>query len=59
MISEVVDQIKDAAVKHYADFLKEKSELELEDDEIRSEVLDYLYRHNYKVKTINNKISLV
>lgn len=59
MVSEAVDQIKDAAVRHYADFLKEKSELELEDDEIRSEVLDYLYRHNYKVKTINNKISLV
>lgn len=59
MVSEVVDQIKDVAVRHYTDFLKEKSELELEDDEIRSEVLDYLYRHNYKVKTINNKISLV
>lgn len=59
LISEVVDQIKDAAIQHYVELIQKEGEWEFCDEEIQSEVLDYLYKHDYKVKSINNKISLV
>lgn len=57
--SEIVDQIKDVAIKHYVSIIQKEGELEFSDSEIQSEVLDYLYKHNYKVKSIDNKVSLV
>jgi len=57
--SEIVDQIKDAAINHYVSIIQREGEFEFSDDEIQSEVLDYLYKHDYKVKSINNKVSLV
>lgn len=56
---EIVDQIKDIAIKHYVSIIQREGEFEFSDAEIQSEVLDYLYKHNYKVKSINNKVSLV
>lgn len=57
--SEIVDQIKDVAINHYVAIIQQEGEYEFSDTEIQSEVLDYLYKHNYKVKSINNKVSLV
>lgn len=57
--SEIVDQIKDVAIQHYVSIIQREGEYEFSDEEIQSEVLDYLYKHDYKVKSINNKISLV
>lgn len=56
---EIVDQIKDVAIKHYVSIIQREGELEFSDSEIQSEVLDYLYKHDYKVKSIDNKVSLV
>lgn len=56
---EIVDQIKDVAIKHYVSIIQREGELEFSDSEIQSEVLDYLYKHNYKVKSIDNKVSLI
>lgn len=58
-ISEIVDQIKNVAIKHYVSIIKKNREFEFNDSEIQSEVLDYLYKNDYKVKSINNKVSLV
>lgn len=58
-ISEIVDQIKNVAIKHYVSIIEKNREFEFNDSEIQSEVLDYLYKNNYKVKSINNKVSLV
>jgi hypothetical protein len=57
--SEIVDKIKDTAINHYVSIIQREGEFEFSDSEIQSEVLDYLYKHNYKVKSINNKVSLV
>lgn len=57
--SEIVDKIKDTAINHYISIIQREGEFEFSDSEIQSEVLDYLYKHNYKVKSINNKVSLV
>ena len=56
-IGDVVDRIKDAAILRYVEILK-KGPIEFNDEEIQSEVLDYLIKNKYKVKSINNKISL-
>lgn len=57
--SEIVDQIKDVAINHYVSIIQREGEFEFSDAEIQSEVLDYLYKHNYKVKSIDNKVSLI
>ena len=56
---EWVDQIKDLAIEKFVQILNSGETIEFEDDEIQTEVLDYLYNHNYKVKSINNKVSLL
>ena len=56
---EWVDQIKDLAIEKFVQILDSGETIEFEDDEIQTEVLDYLYNHNYKVKSINNKVSLL
>lgn len=59
LTGEVVDKIKDFVIKFIIDNLNKTGEMEFDDEEIQSEVLDYLYKHNYKVKSINNKVSLL
>ena len=56
---EWVDQIKDLAIEKFVQILNSGETVEFEDEEIQAEVLDYLYNHNYKVKSINNKVSLL
>lgn len=56
-ISELVDQIKDVAISKYVQRIDNGETIEFNDEEIQSEVLEYLYDHNDKVKSINNKIS--
>lgn len=58
-VGELMDKIKDAAVKHFIDELKEKKSLIIDDPEIHSEILSGLFKQREKVISNNNKIILV
>lgn len=59
LISEMVDKVKDIAISKYVNRLTNGETIEFDDEEIQSEVLGYLYDHKYKVKSINNKVSVL
>ena len=56
---EIVDKIKDSVIQKKVLELAQLKELEIPDEEIRSEVLDYLYKHKYKVIQQDNKIKIL
>ena len=56
---EIVDKIKDSVIQQKVLELTQLKELEIPDEEIRSEVLDYLYKHKYKVIQQDNKIKIL
>lgn len=59
VIGEVVDKVKNLVILKYKYLLLSGEDIEIEDPEIKSEVIDYLFRNNYKIKITNNKIELL
>lgn len=59
IIGEVVDKVKNLVILKYKYLLLSGKDIEIEDPEIKSEVIDYLFRNNYKIKITNNKIELL
>lgn len=59
IIGEVVDKVKNLVILKYKYLLLSGKDIEIEDPEIKSEVIDYLFSNNYKIKITNNKIELL
>lgn len=59
LYGEIVDKIKDAVVGQEVESLEHFKEISISDEEIRSEVLDYLYKNKYKVVQQDDKIRIL
>ena len=59
LMGDISDMIKDAAIEKYVSILDQDKEYTFDDEEIRSEVLDYLYKNKYKVVQQDNKIRIL
>ena len=59
LMGDISDMIKDAAIEKYVDIIDKNKEYTFDDEEIQSEVLDYLHKHKYKVIQQDNKIKIL
>ncbi len=59
IIGETVDQVKNLVILKYKYLLLSGKDVEINDEEIKSEVIDYLFKNKYKIKVTNNKIELL
>ena len=58
-IGDILDYFKDAYIKILIIRLECSHHLTINDEEIKSEVIDYLFKNKYKIKITNNKIELL
>lgn len=58
-VGDILDYFKDLHIKSLIIMLEYNKYLTINDKEIKSEVIDYLFRNNYKIKITNNKIELL
>ena len=58
-IGDILDYFKDSYINSLIIMLEYKHYLVIDDEEIKSEVIDYLFKNKYKIKVTNNKIELL